>query len=143
MNSKRDIRLSTFHALGKLLYAKRQQQHQQYPYPSNNNMNTIMGNGGTTTITNSATNKSYHNASWNTDKRPPLDFDPESSLQHSTIGLNGALNFVQFHSPDFFTNIDELSTAYSHLSDAAFLMDNNVSMVCFIYIYFYICYNFL
>jgi cell cycle checkpoint protein len=133
LDSKRDIRLSTFHALGKLLYAKRQQQQN-----SSINQNTIIGNGRSCSIMTES--KSYHSSSWNTDKRPPLDFDPELSLQHSTIGLNGALNFVQFHCPDFFTSIDELNNAYSHFSDAAFLMDNNLSMVCYIYGYI-VCFH--
>lgn len=123
MNSqRRDTRLSTFHALGKLLYAKRIE---------NKSIVGLLGsNGGVHHTTSGTMTNQYHNCPWNTDRRPPLDFNPEMVLEHSTIGLNGAMNFVQYHSADFFSNIEELDTAYSRFSDAAFLMDN--SLVSFI-----------
>jgi cell cycle checkpoint protein len=88
--SQRDVRLSTFHTLGKLLYAKR-----------------------------------INNLTCNIDTRPSLEFEPEMVLENSTIGLNGAINFLGYHSPDFFTDITELSYAFGRFSDAAYLLDNS------------------
>jgi cell cycle checkpoint protein len=91
----RDVTLSTFHALGKLLYAKRRD-------PSSNHLSM-------------SDEKDHH--------RPPLDFNPEQVLEGSSIGLYGALTFLGYHSPDFFTDIMELSDAMDTFSDAAFFMD--------------------
>ena len=111
MPQQRDTCISIFHALGKLLYAKRK---------------AVNGIHGTTTSSlfgEEETITSYHNSPWNKDKRPPLEFNPEMVLDHCDIGLNGAINFVEYHCPDFFTDIDELNVAFSRFSDAAFLMD--------------------
>ena len=78
--NNRDTKLSTFHSLGKLLYAKR-------VFDSNGNSR--------------------------------LAFDPETILQRSDLGIEGSLRFLEFHSPDFFTDITELSKAYSSFSDVA------------------------
>ena len=78
--NNRDTKLSTFHSLGKLLYAKR----------------VLDVNG---------------------DSR--LAFDPETILQRSDLGIEGSLRFLEFHSVDFFTDITELSSAYSSFSDVA------------------------
>jgi cell cycle checkpoint protein len=78
--NNRDTKLSTFHSLGKLLYAKR----------------ALDVNG---------------------DSR--LAFDPETILQRSDLGIEGSLRFLEFHSVDFFTDITELSRAYSSFSDVA------------------------
>jgi len=75
----RDTKISTFHSLGKLLYAKR-----------------VIENGVSR-----------------------LKFDPETILQRSDLGIEGSLKFLEFHSADFFTDIIELSRAYSLFSDAA------------------------
>ena len=76
----RDTKLSTFHSLGKLLYAKR-----------------VLDKNG----------------------ESRLAFDPETILQRSDLGINGSLRFLEFHSPNFFTDIAELSRAYSSFSDVA------------------------
>jgi cell cycle checkpoint protein len=99
----RDKKLSTFHALGKILYAKRVDHIPQ------GRLNH---------------EKDYHDYSWNVDKRPPLQFDAETVLEESDIGIHGALNFVQFHSPDFFSEISDISQAFSNFSDAAYLLDS-------------------
>lgn len=99
----RDKKLSTFHALGKILYAKRVDQIPQRRLNHE---------------------KDYHDYSWNVDKRPPLQFDAETVLEESDIGIHGALNFVQFHSPDFFSEISDISQAFSNFSDAAYLLDS-------------------
>ena len=77
--NNRDTKLSTFHSLGKLLYAKR-----------------IVDMNG--------------------DSR--LAFDPERILERSDLGIEGSLRFLEFHSVDFFTDITEISNAYSSFSDA-------------------------
>ena len=85
----RDTKLSTFHALGKLLYAKRQQPAAPPPLP----------------------------------RRPPLEFVPEDVMNYSSIEPGGALAFLGYHSPEFFTDAAELSRALDHFSDAAVLLD--------------------
>jgi cell cycle checkpoint protein len=90
--SQRDMKLSTFHALGKLLYAKRKTHLQVTPYSGKQ---------------------------WNNDDhRPPLQFDPEQVVEESDIGLNNALLFLGYHCPNFFTDITELSKAFDGFSDA-------------------------
>ncbi len=101
--SKKDTKLSTFHALGKLLYAKRVDK--QHP-PQKGELD-------------------YHEPLWNRDRRPPLEFNPEQVLEEGDIGISGAISFVQFHSPDFFSDIMELSNAFDKLSDGAFLMSRH------------------
>jgi len=78
--NQRDTKLSTFHSLGKLLYAKR-----------------VVGSDGNSR----------------------LAFDPETILERSDLGVEGSLRFLEFHSVDFFTDITELSNAYSSFSDVA------------------------
>ena len=78
--NNRDTKLSTFHSLGKLLYAKR----------------VVDENG-----------------------ESRLAFDPESILQRSDLGVEGSLRFLEFHSPDFFSDITDLSKAYASFSDVA------------------------
>jgi cell cycle checkpoint protein len=92
---ERDKKLNTFHALGKLLYAKRQQQP------------TIVEPGL---------------KQWQ-DGRPLLDFDPEQVIAHSELELSGALAFLEYHSLSFFTDIDDVGQAFALYSDAAFLLD--------------------
>lgn len=85
----RDTKLSSFHALGKLLYAKRQKVSNE-----------------------------------NGQERPPLEFDPERVVEQSEMELSGVLHFLGSHSPEFFTDNVELSTAFDHFSDAALLLDH-------------------
>lgn len=91
----RDEKLNTFHALGKLLYAKR-----------------LPASTAATSIP----------SPWN-DGRPPMDFDPERVVERSDMELSGALSFLEYHCIDFFSDITELSAALSSYSDAAFLLD--------------------
>ncbi len=81
----RDQKLSTFHALGKLLYAKR-----------------ILDSDG----------------------NPCLAFDPEEILERSDMGVAGSLRFLEYHSTEFFTQIEDLGDAFCLFSDAATLLDN-------------------
>ncbi len=118
ITAQRDVRLSTFHALGKLMYAKR---------VSSRTDSIIMP---TESIS------SFHNCAWNKDRRPPLEFQPERVLEDSTIGLNGAIHFIGYHSPEFFTDITELSTAFSRFSDAALFLDKSyvsMKMMAFVF----------
>lgn len=98
----RDAKLSTFHALGKLLYAKRKR-----PPSSLDN---------------------YSESKPRKEQRPPLEFNPELVMEQSDIGLGGALTFLGFHSPEFFTNTSELSEAFGHFSDAAMFLDRSMDV---------------
>eukprot|EP00980_Cylindrotheca_fusiformis_P020058 scaffold7139_cov115-Cylindrotheca_fusiformis.AAC.8 len=80
----RDIKLSSFHALGKLLYSKRTEK----------------------------------------DGRSVLAFEPDDILERSDLGMGGSLQFLEYHSADFFTDIIELSNAFDLYSDATVLMDH-------------------
>jgi cell cycle checkpoint protein len=94
----RDLKLSPFHALGKLLYAKRQVQ------PANAKLN------GTTTSSS------------------PLDFDPDVVIRQSEMELGNILQFLLYHSVHFFTDMDNLEMGMSYFSDSAVLCDHqNVS----------------
>ena len=86
--NSRDMKLSAFHSLGKLLYAKR----------------VLENDGGSR-----------------------LAFDPEHILERSDLGVDGSLKFLEFHSPDFFTDIKELSKAYDYFSDAAYVLGNETA----------------
>lgn len=119
-NSQRDVRLSTFHALGKLLYAKRLSSKSK----SKSSLTAM-----TTTVI--ANYQNFHDASWNNDKRQPLEFEPEQVLDQSAISLNNAVHFMGYHSPDFFSDIDDLEKAMCRFSDAALFMDKSyVSVKC-------------
>lgn len=85
----RDQKLSTFHALGKLLYGKH-----------------TTNEGG----------------------QECLAFDPEAILAQSDLGVGGSLRFLEYHSLDFFTDIDDIAVAYALFSDAALLLDNRESV---------------
>jgi cell cycle checkpoint protein len=99
--SKRDVKLSTFHALGKLLYAKRKPRSQD-PY--------------------STTEKRTGVSAWD-DGRGPLDFVPEQVLEKTDMATSSAISFIAYHSPDFFTDIAQLSDAFDSISDAGEFMD--------------------
>lgn len=96
----RDTKLSSFHALGKLLYAKRQKNV-------------------AAAITNHTANDDIHKQ-----QRLPLEFDPERVVEQSGMEVSGVLHFLEYHCVEFFTDIDELATAMGHFSDAAFLVDH-------------------
>ena len=92
--AERDVRLSTFHSLGKALYAKRKK------------------------LTESDATQGKESPT-----EAPLDFDPEAAMEHSGMELGGSLHFLQYHSLDFFTDVSELSVAWDLYSDAAIFMD--------------------
>jgi cell cycle checkpoint protein len=108
---ERDTGLSMFHALGKALYAKRQQHMPAQVSESSND-------------------------------RPPLDFNPDIVMEQSGMELGGALTFLEYHSPDFFSDVSELSSAFDDYSDAALLLDRSVS-VCLLNLLLYCPLDFL
>jgi len=84
-HNDRDQALSTFHALGKLLYAKRK---------------------------------------CNEEGVESLAFDPEAIIAQSDLGVRGSLRFLEYHSPEFFMDIDDIGEVYTLFSDASFLLEN-------------------
>ena len=89
-----DTKLSSFHALGKLLYAKRSKALAE---------SVPVGN--------------------NRDDRPPLQFVPEDVMQQSEMSADRSLSFLAYHSPTFFLDETDLSEAFSLFSDAAVFLD--------------------
>ena len=96
-NAKKDARLSMFHSLGKLLYAKRDP-----PQLSGRDFD----------------------ARWD-DGRGPLAFAPDDILSQMDMGTGAALSFVQDHCPHFFTDVADLSCTYACTSDAAMFLDRH------------------
>eukprot|EP00559_Dactyliosolen_fragilissimus_P002498 CAMPEP_0184864928 /NCGR_PEP_ID=MMETSP0580-20130426/16393_1 /TAXON_ID=1118495 /ORGANISM="Dactyliosolen fragilissimus" /LENGTH=655 /DNA_ID=CAMNT_0027363893 /DNA_START=401 /DNA_END=2368 /DNA_ORIENTATION=+ len=114
-SQKRDTQLSPFHALGKILYAKREQ-----------GTNNIERNHGEKSLTSSwpiEIQKQWIGDSQNALKQP-LTFDPDNVVENSPMGLSGSLFFLGYHAPDFFTDISELSSTLDTFSDAASFLDN-------------------
>lgn len=95
---RNEPKLSTFHALGKLLYAKR---------------------GEKASLESSWTTCS------NATSRPPLAFDPETVLEQAQYSsLGSVLRFLHYHSVAFYTDIENLSDAFHGFSDVAMLSDH-------------------
>lgn len=103
-NPLRDERLNPFHALGKLLYAKRMPP----PFTS-----------GAAPLTAAPVGIGSR---WR-DERPPLDFDPDTVLDRSEMELPQALQFLEYHAIDFMTDLVDVSQVLSCYSDAACLCD--------------------
>lgn len=142
----RDKKLSSFHALGKLLYAKRKQIVVTEKRPlflpnqlSNRGINRFKNNlispqsqlhqseEEGMPINELETNRNDHVdnsfALSQHDNRNPLDFDPEGVIEKcNDMDIDKILQFVQYHCIDFYTDIDELSHAMDHFSDAAVLL---------------------
>lgn len=132
---KRDCKLNSFHALGKLLYAKRINRDENINNngsPSfqtlekllyNNNTNTNKSssllqydNTTTTTLTPTPIQQESTIAS----SRPPLSFNPENVIQQNDMSdVHTSLCFLSYNSPDFFSDIIDLSNAFTSFSDAA------------------------
>lgn len=89
-STKRDTKLSMFHALGKLLHAKRK------PVCQHTLEETKMWDDG----------------------RGPLEFDPEDILSRSGMGVGSAVSFLSYHAPDYFTDITQMSRAFDRFSEA-------------------------
>ncbi|CBJ49197.1 conserved unknown protein [Ectocarpus siliculosus] len=95
---QRDTFLTQFHALGKLLYAKR------VPPDSDGagGWPTAGGGGG----------------DGGGEGRGPLAFVPEDVLSQGGMELDWALAFLQYHCVDFYTDESELSQGLGYFSDA-------------------------
>ena len=104
--SRRDKKLSTFHALGKLLYAKR--------VPPTETSKTAPN--GVDSSSDSEMTTSL----------PPLSFDPETVVEQSGTEVRHVLSFVAYHAVDFFTDVTELSTAMDDFSNAAYMLDQQL-----------------
>jgi len=96
-STKRDTKLSMFHALGKLLHAKRK------PLCQDTLEETKMWEDG----------------------RGPLEFDPEDILSRSGMGVGSAVSFLSYHGPDYFTDITEMSRAFDRFSEADMFVSRN------------------
>ncbi|CAB1110468.1 unnamed protein product [Ectocarpus sp. CCAP 1310/34] len=97
---QRDTFLTQFHALGKLLYAKRN------PPDSD-------GAGGWPT-----TGAGGERGDGGVEGRGPLAFVPEEVLSQGGMELDWALAFLQYHCVDFYTDESELSQGLGYFSDA-------------------------
>jgi DNA polymerase III delta prime subunit len=102
-SSERDQKLSMFHALGKLLYAKREPQNSSLVSSIRHHPTASSGDAR--------------------DHLPPLTFDPEGVVEHCGIEVAGALSFLGYHSLDFYTDVEELSQAWDLFSDATYWLD--------------------
>jgi cell cycle checkpoint protein len=108
--NKKDTRLSSFHALGKALYAKRQEDTAIAIAPAKKQPQLQQRDYVPT----------WHSFKWK-DTRPPLNFDPESVVMENPMGVDGALAFLQYHCVDFFEDETELSDALATFSDTMML----------------------
>ncbi|CAN0550945.1 unnamed protein product, partial [Ectocarpus sp. 12 AP-2014] len=95
---QRDTFLTQFHALGKLLYAKRA------PPDSDGAGGWPMAGGG--------------GGDGGGEGRGPLAFVPEEVLSQGGMELDWALAFLQYHCVDFYTDESELSQGLGYFSDA-------------------------
>ena len=113
-SAKKDSRLSAFHALGKLLYAKRKQ------WQPSSQAATRDSNDGEPSAAIAAPSlpTGARSSSWD-DRRGPLEFVPEEVLSRTDMGVDSAMSFLSYHSPDFFTDVAELSRSFDLMSDSA------------------------
>ncbi|CAN0384693.1 unnamed protein product, partial [Ectocarpus fasciculatus] len=95
---QRDTFLTQFHALGKLLYAKRAPPDSAGCDRAGGRPTARGGDGG--------------------EGRGPLAFVPEDVLSQGGMELDWALAFLQYHCVDFYTDESELSQGLGYLSDA-------------------------
>ena len=110
-SSGKDARLSTFHALGKLLYAKRGPREDD---------GGRQRNGYTAPPIDDAVRRAWD------DGRPPLLFDPDRVLGTIEMGPDAGTSFVSYHCPDFHTDPTDLDGTLGTLSDAAVFLDRSL-----------------
>lgn len=118
----KDICLTSFHALGKLLYAKRQvfkidsldckQVYSTY---------LIEGQNKATCLDDQSPIE--HKKLFQIDNRPPLAFDPEEVINQNELGPESSIYFLSYHAIDFFEDESELCEALETFSDAALFLD--------------------
>ncbi|KAL7534070.1 hypothetical protein ACHAXR_006427, partial [Thalassiosira sp. AJA248-18] len=109
-SAKKDKKMSTFHALGKLLYAKRKPRVQ---YDSDDDLDDGLSSSSAPALARTK---------WD-DGRGPLDFAPDEVLNNIDMGVGSAISFLSYHSPDFFTDVTDLSRSFDLLSDATTFLD--------------------
>jgi len=116
---RKDSKLSPFHALGKILYAKR-----EVAIPTFQKRKAFFSCGTKNETSDPIKVSEGGSKKWIkwVDKRPPLSFDPDTVLNNSDMGFDASLYFLAHHTPDFFTDINELSDTFETYSDSAFLM---------------------
>ncbi|CAM9762386.1 unnamed protein product, partial [Hapterophycus canaliculatus] len=105
----RDTFLTHFHALGKLLYAKR------LPSPDTAGTVAASGRAGRSAA---AVAESGGAGGEESPRRGQLGFVPEEVLSQGGMELDWALAFLQYHCVDFFTEESELSQGLGYFSDA-------------------------
>ena len=122
--TKKDAKLSTFHALGKLLYAKRKPATQQHHHHDSDD--DSMDGSAQRGPPSSSQSTTWNQSKWN-DERGPLEFVPEDVLSRVDMTLSSAMSFISFHSPDFFMDVTDLSRSFDLISDSATFMDYQFS----------------
>ncbi|CAM9733615.1 unnamed protein product [Scytosiphon promiscuus] len=105
----RDTFLTQFHALGKLLYAKR------LPPPDSADAVTAFGKAGRPGTAAAGSGGAGGEESL---RRGQLAFVPEEVLSQGGMELDWALAFLQYHCVDFFTDESDLSQGLGYFSDA-------------------------
>ena len=122
--AKKDAKLSTFHALGKLLYAKRKPatRHRHHHHDSDGDSM----DSSAQRLPSSSQSTVWNQSKWN-DGRGPLEFVPEEVLSRVDMTLSSAMSFISFHSPDFFMDVTDLSRSFDLISDSATFMDYQFS----------------
>ena len=113
--AKKDAKLSTFHALGKLLYAKRKQPSRvNHSYDSDDSMAVDTSPPSAAAASGSS--------KWD-DGRGQLEFVPEDVLSRIDMCTEAAVTFLSYHGPDFFTDAADLRRSLDHVSDAVTFLD--------------------
>lgn len=122
--AKKDAKLSTFHALGKLLYAKRKPatRHRHHHHDSDGDSM----DSSAQRLPSSSQSTVWNQSKWN-DGRGSLEFVPEDVLSRVDMTLSSAMSFISFHSPDFFMDVTDLSRSFDLISDSATFMDYQFS----------------
>ena len=105
--SSRDQGLGLFHALGKMLYNKRDEDRGAIHSPSAlaDNLNDVL-------------------------KRPPMTYDPEDVLSRAALGAETTTAFLFENFPDFMSasSLDMLALGVRYMSDAMTIARNNASI---------------
>jgi len=124
----KDICLTSFHALGKLLYAKRQVSNQDralnFDSPNGRqayNAHLVEGENKKANLDDKLL--LYQKKLFQMDSRPPLTFDPEEVINQNEMGPESSIYFLSYHAIDFFEDESELCEALETFSDAALFLD--------------------
>lgn len=121
-SARKDAKLSTFHALGKLLYAKRKQSQHSIQHQKQSVGEFFDSDDDGFTSSGRPASASNRLSKWE-DGRGQLEFVPEEVLSRIDMGLSPAMSFLSYHSIDFFTDVTDLSRSCDLMSDAATFLD--------------------